>query len=153
MQNDRDLEQLAILLDSKFKGPFGFRFGWDGVIGLIPWVGDLVTSFASGYIVLRVASLGARPAVLVRMILNILVDNALSAVPLVGWAADFTWKSNLKNIALARAHLHDPDLVTRNSKLLLVWIIFILATISISFALLAGWTAWWVFRELVSFIG
>lgn len=152
MKNDQDLEQFAIFLDSKFKGPFGFRFGWDGLIGLVPWIGDLVTSFASGYIVLRAGSLGARPVVLARMVLNIVVDNALSAIPLVGWIADFTWKSNLKNIALVRAHVQDPDRITKNSKRLLFGLIIILVVVSIGFAFLAGWVAWWMIRGLLSFV-
>jgi len=45
MQTDyEDLEQLARLLDTKFRVPIlGWRFGLDSLMGLVPGVGDAAT--------------------------------------------------------------------------------------------------------------
>lgn len=48
-----DLKTLAVFLDSEFEGPFGFRFGWDALIGLIPGIGAILPMIVSIYIVVR----------------------------------------------------------------------------------------------------
>ncbi len=61
------LRRLTQLLDSEFRGPFGWRFGLDGLLGLIPVVGDFFTSAASLYIIGQSALMGTPPAILLRM--------------------------------------------------------------------------------------
>jgi len=113
-----DLRGLAKAMDSQFKF-MGFRFGWDGIVGLVPVFGDLATSMVSLYILIRSAALGTPPVVLARMGLNILVDNFFSAIPIFGQIFDFIWKSNNKNVALLDAHLQNPTRTRRASWLTL----------------------------------
>lgn len=124
-QRTAQLKTLANLLDSRFRGPFGFRFGWDALIGMIPVAGDVVTSSVSLYILLQASALGCSPATLVRMALNIVGDNLLAAIPFVGNVFDFFWKSNDKNIVLLERHLANPRAVTRQSRWLLVFIVLV----------------------------
>ena len=49
--NIHNLRKLSVLMDSKFSGPFGFKFGLDGVIGLVPFIGDFISNVISLYIV------------------------------------------------------------------------------------------------------
>jgi hypothetical protein len=72
---DIDVELLARLMDSFFTIPgTQIRFGLDAIIGLIPGLGDTLTSFVSIYI-LKVASRCGVPRVrLMRMALNIAID-------------------------------------------------------------------------------
>jgi hypothetical protein len=142
MQTERDLEHIAVLLDSKFKGPFGIRFGWDGIIGLIPIIGDFATTIVSTYIVLRSAAIGVAPPVLIRMLLNIAIDNGIAAIPFIGWLGDFAWKSNLRNIDLVRAHRRDPTSVSRRSSALLLLIVGAVLFFSLALAILAGIATW-----------
>jgi hypothetical protein len=117
-QAPQDLKNLSILLDSKF-GIGKFRFGWDGIIGLVPVIGDLVTSGASLYIVFRAAALGCPPSVLLRMGCNILIDDLLDVIPVLGHVFDFVWKSNNKNIVLLERYLNDPRQTTRSSRVMI----------------------------------
>src|SRR5436190_4615248 len=101
-----EVELLARLMDSLFVIPgTQIRFGLDAIIGLIPGLGDTLTSFVSIYI-LKVASRCGVPRVtLVRMALNIAVDYVGGIVPLAGDAFDVYWKANLKNVELLKRHL------------------------------------------------
>lgn len=127
-KNTRDLQYIADQLDSRFKGPFGFKFGWDGILGLIPGVGDLVTSGFSFYILMRAAAMGAPPVLIARMGLNILIDNVFDVVPVLGWIFDFAWKANLKNVRLLNQFNYDNRKVTVQSRIwVAVILIFILA--------------------------
>ncbi len=100
-----DVELLARWMDSVFVIPgTGIRFGLDAVVGLIPGLGDTLTSVVSLYI-LKVASLRGVPrVVLARMALNIAIDYLLGTIPVVGDAFDIYWKANLKNVELLRRH-------------------------------------------------
>jgi hypothetical protein len=101
----KGMEYIARWMDAKFRLPgTNFRFGLDGLLGLIPGVGDLSTFCISGYLVLLMARNGASGYVLARMILNIVIDGALGAIPIIGDAFDFVHKANLKNMRLMRQY-------------------------------------------------
>ena len=100
---ERGLDNLAFYLDDLFRIPgTSWRFGLDAVIGLIPSVGDTLTSFASFYILLAGVRYGVPKITLLRMALNIGIDYLIGSVPLVGDALDFFWKSNDMNMRLIR---------------------------------------------------
>jgi hypothetical protein len=119
-QQKKDLELLAILMDSQFKGPFGIKFGLDGLVGLIPVVGDLFTGGVSVYIILRAYRLGCSAPVIMRMILNVALETIVGAVPLLGNFFDFFWKSNLKNIELLNEYELKPKEVSSRSLISLI---------------------------------
>ena len=55
------LQGLANWLDRAFRIPgTDWRFGLDGIVGLIPGVGDLLTGCLSLYLILEALRLGAR---------------------------------------------------------------------------------------------
>lgn len=126
------LKKLSVLLDSQFTGPLGFKFGIDGLIGLIPFVGDLATSAMSFYIVFQAAMMGCSPSVILRMGLNILIDNLLDAFPGFGIFFDFFWKSNNKNIEIIEQHLVSPHSATVKSRLTLGLVAFSLLAVFIA---------------------
>lgn len=97
----KGMSVIAQWMDSKFRIPgTDFRFGLDGLVGLIPGVGDFSTFIISGYLVLLMARNGASGYVLARMIFNIVLDAALGAIPVVGDLFDFVHKANVKNMRL-----------------------------------------------------
>jgi hypothetical protein len=113
---ERRLERLAMTLDSAWSLPgTRFRFGADSLIGLIPGVGDMVTLGLSGYLVMEARRLGAPPAMLRRMAINVGLDAAIGAVPVLGDAFDVVFKANRRNMALLRDHL--ADLRSRQPKI------------------------------------
>jgi hypothetical protein len=104
-----DLTALARALDSAVRIPgTNVRFGLDAVIGLVPGVGDLAGAAIAAYIVLAAARRGAPPALLARMLLNVAVDTAVGAVPVLGDVFDVAWRANTRNVALLERHVAAP---------------------------------------------
>jgi hypothetical protein len=103
---DPQLELLAYWMDTVFYIPgLGIRFGFDAIIGLIPGLGDILTSLISLYILAAARRYGVPRATLTRMAFNIAVDTIVGAVPLFGDAFDVYWKANVMNVALLRRHV------------------------------------------------
>ncbi len=102
----RRLERVARLLDSAIRIPgTRFRIGVDGLLGLIPGVGDVAGLGLSAYIVVAAARAGASTKTLIRMLANIGVEGIVGLVPVLGDAFDIAWKANERNVALLRADI------------------------------------------------
>jgi hypothetical protein len=100
------LEWLADLLDSRFVIPgTKIRFGLDGVIGMVPIAGDIISALISLYLISQASQLGLSPWVKLRMIWNVGLDTAVGAIPVLGDIFDVSFKSNRRNIALAKRYL------------------------------------------------
>lgn len=100
------IEALARLMDSAFEIPgTKFRMGLDGIIGLVPVLGDLLSSLISSYIIWEAKNLGVSRFTLSRMMGNVALDTVVGLVPLLGDAFDMAFKSNMKNLVLLRKHL------------------------------------------------
>ena len=95
-------ESLSRLMDQSIRLPGGFRIGLDGIIGLIPGVGDAATGLVSLW--LEAHRQGLPKNALFRMCGNILVDTTLGAIPVVGDVFDFFWKSNVRNLRIIDKH-------------------------------------------------
>jgi hypothetical protein len=100
------LERLARLLDTAIVVPgTNFRFGADAIIGLMPGIGDAITTALSAWIVYEAHRLGAPRRLLARMIANVALDGVVGAVPLAGDVFDVMWRANRRNMRLLRDHL------------------------------------------------
>lgn len=100
---EHGLDNLARYLDGLFRVPgTGWRFGLDAIVGLIPNVGDTLTSFASFYILIAGVRYGVPKITLLRMGLNIGIDYLVGTIPLLGDIFDVFWRSNTQNIELIR---------------------------------------------------
>lgn len=87
----------ARLLDDRFK-LFGYRFGFDGLLGLIPGVGGLVT-LAGGAVMLSSAhQLGLPTGVKVKIAAYTLFDAVIGTVPILGDIADFAFKAHSRSL-------------------------------------------------------
>ena len=103
IQVEKGLDDLSYYLDGLFKIPgTGWRFGLDALIGLIPNVGDTLTSFASFYILFAGVRYGVPKITLLRMAYNIGLDYVVGTIPFIGDAFDFVWKANKQNMDLIR---------------------------------------------------
>jgi hypothetical protein len=104
------LDALATLLDTAFILPgTKVRFGFDALIGLVPGIGDAITTAISLYIVHEARQLGAPAHLILRMLANVAVDGFVGAVPLVGDAFDVLWRANRRNVRLLREWLVRED--------------------------------------------
>jgi hypothetical protein len=100
------LDWLANILDTAFVVPgTNIRFGFDALIGLVPGIGDVITTAVSLFIVREAHALGASRIVVARMLANVALDGVVGAVPVVGDLFDVAWRANRRNVALLRAHL------------------------------------------------
>ena len=102
--DDELARKIAWLMDSSIRiGPISF--GLDGLIGLIPGLGDVVTNILSAVIVVRAMQHGVHKAAILRMLLNLGIDTAVGSVPVAGDFFDFAFKANTRNIQIYRQSL------------------------------------------------
>ena len=100
------IDALATLLDTAFVIPgTQVRFGLDALIGLIPGIGDAITTVMALFIVSEARALGAPPWLIARMVANVAFDGLVGAVPLVGDAFDVAFRANRRNMKLLRDYL------------------------------------------------
>ncbi|MDB5014779.1 MAG: hypothetical protein JWQ25_2981 [Daejeonella sp.] len=99
------VERVSYLMDESFKIPgTNFRFGLDPLLNLIPFVGDISGFAVSGMLVLTMAKKGVSNKVIILMVLNIVLDFIIGAIPIIGNIFDFTYKANSRNIKLLKEH-------------------------------------------------
>lgn len=104
-QDFRHIEWISKLMDSQFTIPgTNFRFGLDGIIGLIPGAGDISTFAISAYLLSVMAKNGASGFVMARMVLNVVIDAIFGMIPILGDIFDIAFKANMRNLKLMREH-------------------------------------------------
>ena len=106
------VRKLARFMDEAIAVPGSkFRIGFDGILGLIPVVGDLFTAGAGLFIVKEASAIGVPKKILLRMMLNLGIDFLGGAIPVAGDALDFFWKANRMNLDLLEKHLKEEGLL------------------------------------------
>jgi hypothetical protein len=132
-------EKLSWLLDNSIPLPGGYRIGLDGFIGLIPGLGDFFSGLLASLIVIKANQLGVPRSVLLRMVINVLIDTGVGSLPVIGDLFDFVWKANQKNSELLAHYEQAPQQTARRS--LLENMMFILAVVIVLalVVMLAGW--------------
>ena len=107
--SDENLDLLAHLLDDWFRIPgTSIRLGLDGLIGLIPGLGDVLAGIASSVLILAAWIRGVPYVTLVRMLVNLGLDVVIGAIPFFGDIFDIAWKANRRNYRLMVRHLQQP---------------------------------------------
>lgn len=113
----RQVHRMAHVLDESIRLPgTGRRIGWDGIIGLIPGIGDATGLVLATVVIARAVQLGARGGTVARMVMNASVDAVIGSVPLVGWLFDFAFKANRRNVNLLESHVVDPEGTEQRSR-------------------------------------
>jgi hypothetical protein len=99
------LRSFKQFLDEAFRVPgTNLRFGWDPIIGIVPWAGDVLTAVFACGIIMQAHQMRVPRVVQIRMLMNVAIDLLIGIVPFVGDVADVFWKSNSKNFALLERH-------------------------------------------------
>ena len=119
------------------------KVGLDPVVGLIPVVGDAVAAFAGLWVIGEAARFGIPRIVLGRMVVNLVVDLAIGAIPLLGDLFDIVFRSNSRNLAMFRRHALDPDASTRGEQAFFVGLFVLL--VGLDWLLLMAVGAVWEF--------
>jgi uncharacterized protein DUF4112 len=124
---------LALIMDNFVRVPgTRLRFGLDPIIGLLPGIGDVTSAIVSAVAFVHAARCGVPKILLVRMAMNILINELVGIVPGLGDAFSFWFKSNVRNYELLRRYSAAPVGSRRGD-----WI-FVIAVLSLLFAILGA---------------
>ena len=146
---EEGLENLSHYLDGLFRIPgIGWRFGLDAVIGLIPNVGDTLTSFASFYILIAGVRYGVPKITLLRMAFNIGLDYVVGSIPFIGDAFDFFWKSNQQNMDLIRSRATGKDKGTTGDYIFIFGVIGVLILLLIASIIASAAILYYIFSSM-----
>ncbi|MCM2282236.1 MAG: DUF4112 domain-containing protein [Bdellovibrionaceae bacterium] len=115
-----------------------FRIGLDGILGLIPGVGDVAGLAISAYFIFVAAQMRVPAVVLARMFLHVGIDTLVSAIPVLGDLFDFVWKANRKNLLLLEQHAVNP-IQTRTRSL---WLLVAVACLGVALLIFIVWLVW-----------
>lgn len=104
------LTKLSSWLDDRYLIPgTDWRVGYDSILGLLPGIGDTLTSSLGLYIVYEAKRLNVPNWVLARMLWYLAVDAVVGSVPVLGDFFDMKYKANRKNVRVLLNHLKNNE--------------------------------------------
>lgn len=138
---------LAVVLDDLIRVP-GTKagVGLDGLLGLIPGIGDASMTTIAGLILADAIRNRVPLPVLARMGLNLGIDALLGMVPVVGDLADFAHRANRKNMRLLQQTVADREQTKAHAVVYLTVAIGLVVGVLIVLVGAALWTLWLLFR-------
>jgi hypothetical protein len=103
------LDGVSRLMDRCFEIPGSrFRFGINSLLLFLPGLGDAVAAMISTFILTVALNHYRVPRIVAaRMILNSVLDTAVSALPIVGNLWDVWFKADTRNVNLLRPYVSD----------------------------------------------
>jgi len=147
------VERLAWILDSAVRvpGTSDRRVGIDGLMTLIPGVGDAAGVALSMAVLLAGVAAGVSIPTLLRMLMNVGIEALVGLIPFVGAVFDMIYKANIRNVVLMERDLADRR-TTRRSSLGTLALMVSLIFISLLMSVLAWFAAFavlvWFFQSL-----
>jgi hypothetical protein len=145
---DQTLQRLEILLDEAFRVPgTGIRFGLDGIIGLVPGLGDVIAGLLSLIIPLAAWIRGVPYITLARMAVNIGIGVLIGTIPFFGDIFDIAWKPNRRNYQLLRRHLGEPRRHTWRDWTFLLALAACLGAVFAIPLVVVAWLVVWIIRQ------
>lgn len=142
----KKLDKLAWWLDSSIRIPgTSWRVGLDGIIGLVPGIGDVSAGAISSYILMKAVKMKVPITVIIRMTFNILLESAVGTIPVIGDWFDFAYKANKRNVNLMQDYLTDEDAVTTRSTFTVAIVVCLVIALIIS----SIWLIWKLIALLI----
>jgi len=121
------VERIAHLFDDQFTIPgTQFKFGLDPIVNLLPFAGDAAGFLVGAGLVVTMAKHGVSRKVLILMMLNLLIDGLIGAIPLIGTVFDFYYKANTRNIELLKKHYEEGKYQGSGTGVLVVIVLVLL---------------------------
>ena len=139
------LAALAELLDNRYRIPgTNMRFGIDAFIGLIPYIGDVLTFMISTYLLFWMVRKGASGMLMIKMLGNILFDGVMGTIPLLGDLIDFRIRANARNVDLMLEHYEEGRHQGSAWPVVILLLLLVILLIALS-AYLVWRVMYWVF--------
>lgn len=139
------LAALAELLDNRYRIPgTNMRFGIDAIIGLIPYIGDVLTFMISTYLLFWMVRKGASGMLMIKMLGNILFDGVMGTIPLLGDLIDFRIRANARNVDLMLEHYEEGRHQGSAWPVVILLLLLVILLIALS-AYLVWRVMYWVF--------
>ena len=108
------IKLISRLLDTVFLIPgTRIRFGLEPIIGLIPVLGDQVTSLISAALLYRSVQHRLPKIALVHMALNIFINAVVGMIPVIGDLFVLWYKPNIRNYRILERYAGQSSAVTR----------------------------------------
>lgn len=154
VQPAKESDLLATVLDDLIRVPgTNFGIGLDGLIGLIPGVGDSLTTVLASTMLTDAVRRRVPIPVLLRMAWNLLFDTALGWVPFIGDAADIAHRANRKNYRLLRQTIERGEFSTDPHGVYLAKAVGVVLGIVLIMAASAIAAIWIVIAVLAKLVG
>ena len=112
------IRRLSRLMDSSIRVPLtDWRIGLDPILGLVPGIGDVLSTAVSAYIISLALRFKLPPTAIARMIFNVGLETVIGAVPLLGDIFDAYYKSNIRNLDILEKHIDSiaPEIEQKQS--------------------------------------
>src|SRR3954451_21401531 len=135
---------LAYIMDEVIRVPgTQFRFGLDPLLGLIPGIGDTSSALVSAFALIQAVRIGVPKVLIMRMALNILTNEVIGVIPVIGDTFSFWFKSNARNYEIIKNHRLGTSAPKPTDWLFVIGILLLIflivcAGIAISFFLLGA---------------
>jgi hypothetical protein len=124
---------LALIMDQFLRLPgTKLRFGLDPILGLVPGIGDTASAIISAFALLQAARCGLPKIVLARMSLNILINELVGIIPVIGDAFSFWFKSNARNYQILQSHVAERRGARRSDWIFVIGVLSLLCLIVIA---------------------
>ena len=138
--DDENLDLLSHLLDDFIKIPgVPIRFGLDGIVGVIPGIGDIIGGIASCIIIIAAWARGVSYVTVARMVTNVAIEVVVGSIPILGDMFDIAWRANRRNYALLVGSVEEPRKHTLQSWLFLAGVCVVLAVLVLLPMILLTW--------------
>ena len=93
------------------------RLGLNPIVDLVPGFGDIAAAVLSVSVLLYGIRRGVPKILLGRMALNVLINEVVGLIPIVGSIFAFWFTANTRNYELIREHLDTPRRSTKTDKI------------------------------------
>ena len=93
------------------------RLGLNPILDLVPGFGDIAAALISVSVLVYGIRKGVPKILLGRMALNVLINEIVGIIPIVGSAFAFWFTANTRNYDLLREHLGVPNRSTKSDKI------------------------------------
>ena len=93
------------------------RLGLNPILDLVPGFGDIAAAVVSVSVLIYGIRRGIPKILLGRMALNVLINEVVGIIPIVGSVFAFWFTANTRNYELLREHLDTPNRPSKSDKI------------------------------------